>query len=307
MKAARLLVAVFAILAASCDRIDLEEIADTMRRETIDTRAGVAVTGEVIKVGSMAADVHIYVNTEYPMLTSGDDGNICGAQICQDELWQNGVSQIAMPIIGADGIVRFFDEDEPTKATVHFPRLEPGAKYYYRTFVRIGDAYKYGSVRSFTTKELDLPQFGFVDLGLSVQWSASNVRTSSPTEPGQEYTYYSCAAWSLPTAGEWREFLFRCAFTYTAIDGKQGLLATGPSGKSIFLPVVHPIRTPLSDDDDDDDGAISGVPYFDGAGHYWAADGTHAMSFYYSQSYDNAVVSGGFTPDVTMMVRTVRR
>ncbi len=42
--------------------------------------------------------------------------------------------------------------------------------------------------------------------------------------------------WRTPTKGEIKELLDRCTWTWICLNGKGGVQATGPNGKSIFLP-----------------------------------------------------------------------
>lgn len=115
-----------------------------------------------------------------------------------------------------------------------------------------------------------------IDLGIGTKWACCNLGASSPeqggdyyawgeTEPrtADDYTYkygdinqceyigddisgtqYDAARaqwgtqWCMPSLDEYRLVLRRCTFAAAEIGGEMGLLATGPSGKKIFLPMA---------------------------------------------------------------------
>lgn len=67
--------------------------------------------------------------------------------------------------------------------TVTLDDLSEGTIYYYAAFTQTDGKYRFGDVKSFTTKELS------VDLGLSVKWAACNVGANSPEESGGYYAW----------------------------------------------------------------------------------------------------------------------
>lgn len=73
--------------------------------------------------------------------------------------------------------------------------LTPGTKYYYLSYVRIGDIYTYGDVRSFSTKEVyscpDNHHPHAIDLGLpsGTKWACCNVGATAPEDYGGYYAW----------------------------------------------------------------------------------------------------------------------
>jgi surface protein len=117
----------------------------------------------------------------------------------------------------------------------------------------------------------------FVDLGLSVKWASQNINAGKESETGKYYawgetspkstytwanyayakgssgtvtfigadisqTAYDAAHLSdpslaLPTYEQWNELVSRCTWTPATSNGVKGYRVTGPSKKSIFLPL----------------------------------------------------------------------
>lgn len=109
-----------------------------------------------------------------------------------------------------------------------------------------------------------------VDLGLSVKWASHNVGASSPEDPGGYYSWgeteeksdytwntYSIGKndigdiygteydvayvkwgkeWRMPTQAEMLELESKCTFEWAKRNGNKGIVVTGPSGNTIFLP-----------------------------------------------------------------------
>ena len=67
--------------------------------------------------------------------------------------------------------------------------LSPNTTYYYCGYVVVGDKYKYGDVRSFTTEAISITAGDAIDLGLSVKWASCNVGADSPEEYGGYYAW----------------------------------------------------------------------------------------------------------------------
>ena len=113
----------------------------------------------------------------------------------------------------------------------------------------------------------------YVDLGLSVKWATCNVGAEKPFDKGDyfawgeikpksEYTEknsltykkdmgdisgsprYDVARvkwgekWRIPTNAEMCELIDKCKHEWTTQGGREGLLVTGPNGKSVFLPAA---------------------------------------------------------------------
>ncbi|MBO7070700.1 MAG: hypothetical protein J6W09_05335 [Bacteroidales bacterium] len=107
-----------------------------------------------------------------------------------------------------------------------------------------------------------------VDLGLSVRWAGYNIGASSPEETGGYYAWgetfekeqyrpdtYTLSpsldalspahdvahlawggSWRIPTGEELKELREKCKWEFITYKGMDGFLATGPNGRSIFLP-----------------------------------------------------------------------
>lgn len=117
---------------------------------------------------------------------------------------------------------------------------EPGDKIYYTPFLIISGTSFTGEPREVTLRTLAQTS-GFVDLGLSCLWGATNCSASSPWEMGvgQAAGYDSSdlaqafgSGMRLPSKEEVEELNQRCFFE--AID--NGVLITGPNGNQIFIP-----------------------------------------------------------------------
>lgn len=116
-----------------------------------------------------------------------------------------------------------------------------------------------------------------VDLGLSVKWASQNINASKESDYGNYYAwgetkpkttytwtnythsygssssarfigtnisqtvydaaYLSDPSLALPTVEQWNELISRCTWTLVTINGIKGYRVTGPSKKSIFLPL----------------------------------------------------------------------
>ena len=135
---------------------------------------------------------------------------------------------------------------------------------------------------------------GYVDLGLpsGTKWATCNVGASEPEEYGNYYAWgettsytkdnshrtygksmgdisgdasYDVAqakwggTWRLPTAGEMKELVNKCTWTWTTQSGVNGYKVIGPNGNSIFLPAAGYY---------DHHSSRSGVG---GCGDYWSS------------------------------------
>ena len=69
--------------------------------------------------------------------------------------------------------------------TVSAVGLSPQTQYYYKSYVLYGDVYRYGEIRSFTTKDIE-----GVDLGLSVKWASRNMGEVNLVDSAEEYGDY---------------------------------------------------------------------------------------------------------------------
>ena len=90
------------------------------------------------------------------------------------------------------------DLDGNNMFTVTATQLKSSTKYYYKSYVQNGMVVKYGTVKSFTTKESIIPA-GAVDLGIvmtredgttyKLYWAECNVGASKPEEYGYYYAW----------------------------------------------------------------------------------------------------------------------
>ncbi len=79
------------------------------------------------------------------------------------------------------------------------------------------ESYKYGQLNNFT-----------VDIGTDIagtQYDVARVRWGG--------------AWQMPSLRQMEELTEVCSYTWTTVDGVQGGLLTGPSGKSLFFPANY--------------------------------------------------------------------
>ena len=81
--------------------------------------------------------------------------------------------------------------DELQQGTTVLTDLQPNTTYYYRSYATNRYRTTYGSVKSFTTGEAELPagEHEYVDLGLSVMWATCNVGASRPEDYGDYYAW----------------------------------------------------------------------------------------------------------------------
>ena len=86
----------------------------------------------------------------------------------------------------------------------------------------------------------------FVDLGLSVKWASQNLGATTNSDAGTFYTKdpnkypsflyeFNQHGAKIPSISQFKELLEKCSWEWN--DSKMGYLVTGPSGKSIFIPV----------------------------------------------------------------------
>jgi len=147
--------------------------------------------------------------------------------------------------------------------------------------------------------------FGYVDLGLSVNWASFNVGAEEPEghgdlyswgelEPKDSYTSdnYTFKTtlnpeddvahvkwggnWRMPNKEEQAELLNKCTWTWTTLNGKEGYRVTsnipGYTDKSIFLPLTTPTHQ----------------------GEYWSSsfDGLVNCIYFYSSSVEGLRSNG---------------
>lgn len=71
----------------------------------------------------------------------------------------------------------------------HLSGLKPSTTYYYVVCAKVGSKSYYGEVKSFTTNTLSDLSDAVVNLGLSVNWSSTNVGADLPEEIGNRYAW----------------------------------------------------------------------------------------------------------------------
>lgn len=90
---------------------------------------------------------------------------------------------------------------------------------------------------------------GWVDLDLpsGLLWASRNVGANSPedygdyffwTETDYSWQQHSNGGGIIPTSEEWQELFDNTTSTWTSYNGVFGILLTGTSGNSIFLPAA---------------------------------------------------------------------
>ena len=92
------------------------------------------------------------------------------------------------------------------------------------------------------TENTDTFSVEAIDLGLSVKWANCNVGANYAEGYGDFYEPNSSIPWGLnwrlPSYLEIVELHENCTWTWSEQRGINGMLVTGPSGKSIFLPAA---------------------------------------------------------------------
>ena len=132
-----------------------------------------------------------------------------------------------------DGDLRFVDEQIADLSNIIAEYDELNVTVYYCPVIMVSDKALIGDIKSVALRELKQTS-GFVDLGLSCKWSATNNRASSPWDFGSSITLLSkniSGEGRLPTKEEVLE-LNKCQLE--VID--NGILIKGTNGNEIFLP-----------------------------------------------------------------------
>ena len=87
----------------------------------------------------------------------------------------------------------------------------------------------------------DIAKSGYVDLGLSVKWSAVNVGADSPEDYGDFYEFEEAVSEfgnNLPTKAHYEELIKKCAWEWTTYNGVYGRRFLGANGNSVFFPAA---------------------------------------------------------------------
>ena len=132
-----------------------------------------------------------------------------------------------------DGDLRFANEQisDLTNFTAAYDELN--VTIYYCPMLMVGSTAVTGDIKSVSLRQLK-QTFGFVDLGLSCLWSATNNKASSPWDLGSSITLLNknvSGDGRLPTKDEVLE-LNKCQLE--TVD--NGVLVKGLNGNEIFIP-----------------------------------------------------------------------
>lgn len=146
--------------------------------------------------------------------------------------------------------------------------LLPGTTYYYMPYVKVGDGYVLGEVKSLTTKTQTMK---YVDLGLSVMWAECNLGAETAEGTGTYFGYgdqtgelfsteladypsediadtefdvtngisidgTSTMLSAMPTLSQVQELISGTTQTTETVNGVKGVRFTASNGNSIFLP-----------------------------------------------------------------------
>lgn len=140
-----------------------------------------AVTGSVTDITPLGATISGWANID-PVLTVAAKFGVI-------------VSLDSKPSY-SNGMVISVNELKPDNSyQVSVTDLTPGTTFYYLSFVKIGDIYTYGDVRSFSTMELHLCPDNHhphaIDLGLpsGTKWACCNVGATTPEDYGGYYAW----------------------------------------------------------------------------------------------------------------------
>lgn len=187
------------ILAFSKNKSDLEDVSELVRKyHTLDG----------------AKDVHTPANYVSDLSVTSGGYN-----------YDNGYLEI--------GDLRFAEEGTANLDNFTAVYDELNVTIYYCPLVTVANTGFAGEIKSVSLRQLKETS-GFVDLGLSCRWSATNNKASSPWEFGRDITLLNqniSGDGRLPTKEEVLE-LNNC--TLETID--NGVLVTGKNGNQIFIP-----------------------------------------------------------------------
>lgn len=273
---------------ASCSK---DDSVATEGNESVSSDDAIVVTGECVCVGPVSADIYMYVNTKYSLFESEFSSNYAKLQYSDDRLIENGSEQIPISFQLTDRTITFFDPDVPNRLVVHLNCLKPNTTYYYRAYVRIGNAYRYGEVRQFKTPVLNLPEHSPVNLGLSVKWASTNIGAANLAGKGNTYTQITAFQLQtdglrLPSAANFQELLDKCICASAIYNGVRGFMATGPSGKSVFFPANT--ATFIGESETGILPIEASEPFL---GTYWSSDESQAFIFHGTYSDDASIIT----------------
>lgn len=135
-----------------------------------------------------------------------------------------------------DGDLRLADENTGNLSNFTVVYDEENVTFYYCPMIAVANTVFTGEIKSVELRKLKETS-GYIDLGLSCKWAATNYKTSSPFDVGYKYTLYDNLRKKvgdegrLPTKAEIEE-LNKCKIEVV----ENGLLITGLNGNQIYLP-----------------------------------------------------------------------
>ena len=140
-----------------------------------------SITGDVTDITLFGATISAWANIDPAYAATAKFGII--------------VSEDSKPSYSNGTEYRANELNSDNSYHVEVTDLTPGTTFYYLSFVKIGDIYTYGDVRSFSTKELhscpDNHHPHAIDLGLpsGTKWACCNVGASTPESYGGYYAW----------------------------------------------------------------------------------------------------------------------
>lgn len=215
----------------------------------------------------------------------------------------------------ASGVVRVSWTPSETRANTNEKRL--AARIYGSDGEVIDEAVYIVEIQASSCNDANHPHA--VDLGLRVKWACCNVGATTPedygdyfawgkTSPKEVYNASNCTtskvsksiitgnpqydaatanwggSWQMPTWEQQHELLYDCTWTWTSLNGVNGMEVTGPNGNSIFLPAAGKILPAA--------GNCGRSSYYDvgSRGYYWASWSCEhnffdAYGLYFSSEY----------------------
>ena len=205
--------------------------------------------------------------------------------------------------------------------------LLPGHTYYYAAYVKVGDGYVLGPVKSLTTLQ---QQMEYVDLGLSVTWAKYNLGAEEEEGVGTYFGYGDASGEqystdlsdypstnisntelditngvnidgdfpfysAMPTLAQVKELINNTTKTIETVNGVKGMRFTAANGNSIFLPYT---------------GYRNGKDVINNGdqGYYWTGE-VSGINSNYANTIDingNVVKNGNSLRTLGLPCRTVR-
>ena len=120
-----------------------------------------------------------------------------------------------------------------------------------------GDYYAWGDTE--TKSDYSWSNYKF---GSSNSWKYDTVDNKTVLDPEDDVAHVKLGGnWRMPTDAEWTELRTKCTWSWTAKNGVNGQMVTGPNGNSIFLPAAGY-----------KDGSTGNPVRFRGSyGYYWSS------------------------------------